>query len=205
MMNTGDINVQNCQTLIEQFNNRVSMSDCSLCSLSSSRSRITKARYRISDPSRIVMMVAEAPGQNEDEQGFVLVGKAGTKFQAELNKFGLRNYYLTNICRCWPGKGNRKPTLEEMGCCGNKWLSEEISLIDPVIIVAMGGTASEYLIGKKISVTKESNMGIWHGVGGRSVYVSQHPSFLFNYPFGEKFYVHFIKMLETVVEFQKRR
>jgi DNA polymerase len=100
------------------------------------------------------MFVGEAPGADEDQQGEPFVGAAGQLLTRIIKTMGFEreNVYIANILKCrpdTPGKlsGNRKPTAEEMETC-LPYLLEQINLIRPKVIVALGATAIEGLLGK---------------------------------------------------------
>jgi DNA polymerase len=92
-----------------------------------------------------VMLVGEAPGKTEDEQGRPFVGAAGQLLTEALERAGLPRptVYITNVVKCRP-PNNRTPTEEEMTSC-IKYLREEIRLVRPKVIVALGNTAGSAL------------------------------------------------------------
>ncbi|MGN6553441.1 MAG: uracil-DNA glycosylase, partial [Verrucomicrobiota bacterium] len=94
-----------------------------------------------------LMFVGEAPGADEDEQGEPFVGKAGQLLTKIIQTMGLSrdSVYIANILKCRPdtpgqSAGNRKPTAEEMQTC-IPYLQEQIDLIRPKLLVALGATA----------------------------------------------------------------
>ncbi|MGC9210001.1 MAG: type-4 uracil-DNA glycosylase [Acidilobus sp.] len=92
-----------------------------------------------------VMLVGEAPGRNEDEQGRPFVGAAGQLLNESLDRAGMprRSVYITNVVKCRP-PNNRTPTEEEIAACVG-FLKEEIRLVRPKVIVALGNTAGSTL------------------------------------------------------------
>src|SRR5208282_4649705 len=107
-----------------------------------------------------IMFIGEAPGADEDEQGEPFVGKAGQLLTKIIQATGLQraDVYIGNILKCRPdtpgqAAGNRKPTSDEMATC-IPYLHEQIDLIRPKVIVALGATAVEGLLGKTIGITK---------------------------------------------------
>jgi len=96
-----------------------------------------------------ILIVAEAPGEEEDKRGTQLVGRVGSDFRSLLSReFQLNldhDFRKTNAVRCRPPK-NRKPTGEEVGACRDHLL-EEIKSFRPRVIISLGGTALESLIG----------------------------------------------------------
>ena len=107
-----------------------------------------------------LMFVGEAPGADEDEKGEPFVGKAGQLLTKIIQAMGVarEQVYIANILKCRPdtpgqSAGNRKPTPEEMQTC-IPYLLEQIGIIQPKVIVALGATAVEGLFGKTIGITK---------------------------------------------------
>jgi len=95
-----------------------------------------------------VMIVGEAPGFNEDVKGIPFTGEAGAVLNQLLAAIGLKRseVYVTNLVKCRP-KGNRTPTPAEASDCGYRWLTKEIKLVSPQVIVTLGLPASTFLIG----------------------------------------------------------
>ena len=129
-----------------------------------------------------LMFVGEAPGADEDEQGEPFVGKAGQLLTKIILAMGLtRNtVYIGNILKCRPdtpgeSAGNRKPTPEEMKIC-IPYLHEQIDLIQPKTIVALGATAVEGLLGKTVGITKLR--GNWRTYRGIPLMPTYHPAYL---------------------------
>jgi DNA polymerase len=128
-----------------------------------------------------LMFVGEAPGADEDEQGEPFVGKAGQLLTRIIETMGLRrsDVYIGNILKCRPDTpgqtaGNRKPTPEEMQTC-LPYLQEQIDLIRPKVLVALGGTAMEGLL-NLTGITKLR--GHWHEYRGIPLMPTYHPSYL---------------------------
>jgi DNA polymerase len=129
-----------------------------------------------------LMFVGEAPGMDEDAQGEPFVGKAGQLLTKIIQTMGLtrETVYIGNILKCRPdtpgqAAGNRKPTPEEMQTC-IPYLHEQIDLIRPKVIVALGGTAVEGLLGKTAGITRLR--GNWQTYRGTPLMPTYHPAFL---------------------------
>ena len=92
-----------------------------------------------------ILIVAEAPGQNEDEQGEPFVGRAGKLLDDIIGAIGLRrsDVYIANMVKCRP-PGNRNPTQEEVEAC-IPFLYRQIQLIEPKVILAVGAVAAGYV------------------------------------------------------------
>jgi uracil-DNA glycosylase family 4 len=129
-----------------------------------------------------LMFVGEAPGADEDERGEPFVGKAGQLLTKIIQATGLQraDVYIANILKCRPdtpgqSAGNRKPTSDEMATC-IPYLHEQIDLIRPKVIVALGATAVEGLLGKTIGITKLR--GGWKTYRGTPLMPTYHPAYL---------------------------
>ncbi len=101
-----------------------------------------------------IMIVGEAPGADEDQQGLPFVGRSGQLLNKILLEIGLDrgNIYVANICKCRP-PDNRKPHPHEMSACF-PFLEKQIETINPKIIVTLGATAIEGLCGSGLGITK---------------------------------------------------
>ena len=129
-----------------------------------------------------LMFVGEAPGADEDAQGEPFVGAAGQLLTKIITATGLSrsDVYIANILKCRPdtpgeSSGNRKPTPEEMQTC-IPFLHEQIDLIRPKVIVALGATAVEGLLGKTVGITKLR--GHWQTYRGTPLMPTYHPAYL---------------------------
>jgi len=129
-----------------------------------------------------LMFIGEAPGADEDEQGEPFVGKAGQLLTKIIQATGLQraDVYIGNILKCRPDTpgqtaGNRKPTSQEMETC-IPYLHEQIDLIRPKVIVALGATAVDGLLGKTLGITKLR--GTWKTYRGTPLMPTYHPAYL---------------------------
>jgi len=138
--------------------------------------------FGVGDINAEVMFVGEAPGADEDIQGEPFVGRAGQLLTRIIETMGLKreSVYIANILKCRPDTpgqptGNRKPTSEEMQTC-IPFLHEQIDLIRPKVLVALGGTAIEGLLGKTIGIMRLR--GIWQSYRGIPLMPTYHPAYL---------------------------
>jgi len=138
--------------------------------------------FGVGDISAQLMFVGEAPGEDEDEQAEPFVGKAGQLLTRIIQTMGLSRdtVYIANILKCRPDTpgqtaGNRKPTPQEMQTC-IPYLHEQIDLIRSRILVALGGTAVEGLLGKAAGITKLR--GHWQTYRGIPLMPTYHPAYL---------------------------
>ena len=152
---------------------------CVKCAhLSSTRTNVV---FGVGNIDAQLMFVGEAPGADEDLQGEPFVGAAGQLLTKMIGAMGLArdDVYIANILKCRPdmpagSSGNRKPTAEEMQTC-IPYLHAQIDLIQPKVLVALGGTAVEGLLGKS-GITKLR--GQWHIYRGIPLMPTYHPAYL---------------------------
>ena len=143
----------------------------------------TQVVFGVGNPDAEVMFVGEAPGADEDLVGEPFVGKAGQLLTKMIETMGFRraDVYIANILKCRPNTppgepGNRKPTPAEMNVC-KPYLLQQIEIIQPKVIVALGATAVEGLIGmEKAGITKMR--GMWKEFHGIPLMPTFHPSYL---------------------------
>jgi len=129
-----------------------------------------------------LMLVGEAPGADEDRQGEPFVGAAGQLLTKIIQTMGLsrETVYIGNILKCRPdtpgqASGNRKPTADEMKTC-IPYLHSQIDIIRPKVLVALGATAVEGLLGSIGGITKVR--GHWQEYRGIPLMPTFHPAYL---------------------------
>jgi len=103
-----------------------------------------------------IMLIGEAPGFNEDEQGRPFVGKAGKLLEEFLNSIGKNreDVFITNVVKCRP-PNNRQPEEDEIKICTSLYLDKQIELIKPKLIVCLGNVSANYIF-KKFGLKFES-------------------------------------------------
>lgn len=138
--------------------------------------------FATGSPEARIMLIGEAPGHEEEKKLEPFVGPAGQQLDKILKTMGLErgDVYLTNIVKFRPATArqstnNRPPTSEEIAVC-LPLLREEINILEPACIIALGGSAAEGLLGPGSSVS--SLRGAWHDYAGVPVRVTYHPSYL---------------------------
>ncbi|GHV51612.1 uracil-DNA glycosylase [Synergistales bacterium] len=149
---------------------------CKKCGLAATRSSVV---FGEGDRGTSLMFIGEGPGADEDEQGRPFVGKAGQLLTQILKAAGIDRdkVYIANVVKCRP-PGNRLPLPEEMLAC-NTYLQTQITLINPAILVLLGGTPTKWLLKTTEGITKmRGNWYDWHGI---SVMPMFHPSYLLRY------------------------
>jgi uracil-DNA glycosylase len=155
---------------------------CTKCPLCQSR---TLAVPGDGQPSARVMLIGEAPGREEDETGHPFVGAAGRFLDHALEGTGINrdDLFITNIVKCRP-PNNRTPRVGEIETCTSNYLFEQIELIDPALIMLLGGVAAKKMLGVK-SVNEARGRLIERD--GRQYLVGYHPAApLYREDLGEK-------------------
>jgi DNA polymerase len=138
--------------------------------------------FGVGNPSADLMFVGEAPGADEDLRGEPFVGRAGELLTRIIETMGFKrsDVYIANVLKCRPdmpkgSSGNRQPTPEEMQTC-LPYLRAQIEIIQPKVMVALGGVAMRGLFGT--SDPMKSLRGRWHFFGDIPVMATFHPSYL---------------------------
>lgn len=148
---------------------------CTKCPLHASR---TNTVFFRGNPEAALCFVGEAPGADEDAQGLPFVGRAGQLLDKMISAMGLKpesDVYICNIIKCRPPE-NRKPTPEETETCV-PYLREQLALVQPKVIVALGNTAAGVLLDTKLGITKLR--GQWKLYQGTTLVMpTYHPSYL---------------------------
>ena len=145
---------------------------CRRCELCESRNNIV---FGIGNENADIMLIGEAPGENEDIQGQPFVGRSGKLLDEMIGEYGLsrdKNIYIANMLKCRPPK-NRDPKPSEQNLC-IEWFDRQIEIIDPKIIVCVGRIAAQRLIGKDFKVTKQH--GEFVEINGRLYTGTYHPA-----------------------------
>jgi DNA polymerase len=138
--------------------------------------------FGVGNPDADLMFVGEAPGAEEDLQGEPFVGRAGELLTRIIQTMGFSRdeVYIANVLKCRPDmppgrSGNRPPTADEMATC-LPYLREQIALIQPKLMVALGGVAMRGLLGADQPM--KSLRGRWHEFAGIPIMPTFHPSYL---------------------------
>jgi DNA polymerase len=130
------------------------------------------------NPRASLCFVGEAPGAEEDAQGLPFVGRAGQLLDRMIAAMGLspdQDVYICNILKCRP-PGNRRPEPSEMATC-IPYLHEQLALVRPRAIVALGNTAVAALLDTSVGITKLR--GQWKLYRGQTLVMpTYHPSYL---------------------------
>jgi DNA polymerase len=147
---------------------------CGLCS-----NRV-KAVPGDGNPSARLVLVGEGPGANEDAQGKPFVGQAGNLLNGILEAIEVPrgSVYITNIVKCRPPQ-NRKPLPDEIAAC-IPYLHRQLEIIQPKVILALGSTAAEAMLGVRKSLGELRNKV--HTYNGIPLVVTYHPAALLRNP-----------------------
>lgn len=142
-----------------------------------------------------VCFVGEAPGAEEDRQGEPFVGPAGQLLTRIITASGFRreDVFICNILRCRP-PGNRQPQPDEAAHCA-EWLEKTLALVAPKYLVALGGTATRFLLGTEVGITRLR--GKFFDYRGTPVLCTFHPSYLLRSPEKKKDVWEDMKLLLT--------
>ncbi|RUQ89713.1 uracil-DNA glycosylase [Legionella septentrionalis] len=153
------------------------VSACKRCVLHQTRTQTVFAR---GNPQAQLMIVGEAPGFFEDKQGLPFVGKAGILLNKMLNSIGLteNDVYIANVLKCRP-PDNRDPKIEEIAACSSH-LTQQIQLVNPKLIMAVGRFAGQFLLNEARPLNKMRNT--LHSYESKPFIVSYHPAYLLRRP-----------------------
>lgn len=146
---------------------------CQRCPLAKSRRNVVISRGAIQAP---LMFIGEGPGADEDRTGIPFVGAAGRLLDLLLTAYDLgpESYHIGNIVKCRP-PNNRVPSPEEAKAC-RPLLAKQFQIVQPRIIVLLGGTAYKYFTGGREGITKIR--GQWIEKGGYLILPTYHPAYI---------------------------
>ena len=152
---------------------------CKQCELYKSR---TKTVFGVGNKNADWLIIGEAPGAEEDLKGEPFVGRAGKLLNAMFLSMGLqrKEVFIANILKCRPPK-NRDPKLEEVETC-EKYLKQQIELIQPKIILALGRIAAQNLLKTDTPIGKMRGNSYLYPNSNLPVVVTYHPAYLLRSP-----------------------
>jgi DNA polymerase len=156
---------------------RAAICECQKCALGKTR---TKFVFGVGNPKADVVLIGEAPGADEDQQGEPFVGRAGQLLNKiiEAVHFKREEVFICNILKCRP-PNNRQPLPEEVEQC-EPYLWRQLELIQPKLILCLGLTAAQALLKTKDSLGKLR--GQWHAYRDIPTMVTFHPAALLRNP-----------------------
>lgn len=156
---------------------------CTACGLHQTR---TQTVFGVGHQNARLMIIGEAPGFHEDQQGEPFVGRAGQLLTAMIKSIGFHrpDVYIANILKCRP-PNNRDPQPEEVKRC-TPFLDQQITLIQPHLLLAVGRIAAHYLLQTKSSL--ESLRSKIHHYGNKKIplIVTYHPAYLLRNPIDKR-------------------
>ncbi|MCH8078494.1 MAG: uracil-DNA glycosylase [Proteobacteria bacterium] len=158
---------------------RQRVAKCQQCELHRER---TQTVFGVGDHHADWLIIGEAPGAEEDKQGEPFVGRAGKLLNNMLFALGLQReqVFIANILKCRPPK-NRDPKPEEVNACSS-YLREQIDLIQPKIILAVGRIAAQNLMKTETPIGKMRGQRYQYADTGIPVVVTYHPAYLLRSP-----------------------
>jgi DNA polymerase len=151
---------------------------CRRCGLANGRQQVVVGR---GNPRARLLLIGEAPGAQEDLEGLPFVGRSGQLLDRLLQSAGIdsnRDAYICNVVKCRP-PDNRKPSAAELAAC-RPWLEQQIALVDAPLVVLVGASALQGVLGIKGGIT--SLRGQWRPWQGRWLMPILHPSYLLRNP-----------------------
>lgn len=161
---------------------REQIGDCRRCKLCERRTHIV---FGVGDPQAELMFVGEGPGEDEDRKGEPFVGRAGQLLTEIITRgMGLQrsDVYIANVVKCRPPE-NRNPEPDEIAAC-QPFLFQQIDIVAPKVIVALGKFAAQTLLGTMTPIGKLR--GRWFEFRGRKLMPTFHPSYLLRNPADKK-------------------
>ncbi len=138
-------------------------SSCTKCALAETRTTVV---FGVGSPKADVMLIGEAPGFNEDQEGEPFVGAAGHLLDRLLSEIGLsrQEVYIANVLKCRP-PNNRDPLQGEIDACKG-YLLEQIKLVEPRVVVTLGNFSTKLLLRTDVGITKLRGQVVdwWQGI-----------------------------------------
>jgi len=155
---------------------------CTACGLHQTR---TQTVFGVGNKNARLMIIGEAPGFHEDQQGEPFVGRAGQLLTAMIRAIGFDRHevYIANILKCRPPE-NRDPTTTEVQTC-TPFLNQQIALVQPHLLLAVGRIAAHYLLQTKSSLESLRNQLHHYGEAKTPLVITYHPAYLLRSP-GDK-------------------
>jgi len=163
---------------------------CRACCLAQQRRQVVIGR---GNPAAPLMLIGEAPGADEDASGVPFVGRSGQLLDQLLHQVGFdleQDLYICNAIKCRP-PGNRRPSAAELSAC-RPWLQQQLDVVDPQLVVLVGATAVEAVLGIKGGITRlrgqwlepadlPAGAPLAQQLAGRRLMAMLHPSYLLRF------------------------
>jgi DNA polymerase len=189
--------ILDAKTYVE-FKEALAHSGCTQCALADSRHHIVVDR---GNPNAKVLMIGEAPGENEDLQGKAFVGRAGKLLDELMKNLGFdtnQDSLIINMVKCRPPE-NRAPKQEEVSACG-AFFRKQIELVKPKIILLLGATALKHVIKDKgaFAMGEEAGKFFEHAdFPGVQFMVLFHPAYILRDPRKKPIMMEHLKRFKT--------
>ena len=181
--NNFDLHIDNISDIQNLAELKAFIINSNACAL---KKNALQAVFADGNPSSKIMLVGEAPGADEDKYGIPFVGRAGQLLDKMLSAIGLdrKKVYISNVIP-WRPPGNRQPTNEEILQC-LPFIQKHIEIINPFILILLGGTAAKALLTTSQGITKlrgkwhqYNSLGLSYPIITRAIF---HPAFLLRSP-----------------------
>ena len=198
--NNGDkisqMSLKGKDNLLSELRNKIkSIKNCEL------KKSATNLVFSDGNPNAKIMIIGEGPGANEDKEGKPFVGRAGKLLDKMLESINLnrKNVYISNVVNYRPPQ-NRKPTDEEIRRY-LPFLQKHIEIINPRILLLLGSTALNAIIGNEIVISKARGKWVNKKIGNTetNVIASFHPAFLMRQPDQKKYAWEDLKMIRKKI------
>lgn len=170
---------------------------CRACSLGATATNVVVSR---GNPDSPIVVVGEAPGEEEDKTGLPFVGRAGKLLDLMLQAVGFPkdSVYICNTLKCRP-PGNRNPLPNELEAC-NGFLRRQLDIVSPKVLLAVGKFAAQTLLKSDEPIGRLR--GQVHTYEGRPVVVTYHPAYLLRSPYAVRTAWHDFQLLRQVIDEQ---
>lgn len=170
---------------------------CTACGLHASRRQAVFAR---GNPLSPLMVVGEAPGEEEDKTGLPFVGRAGKLLDVLLASIGFSrdSAYICNVLKCRPPQ-NRNPLPNEIDAC-SRFLRAQIDVVAPKVLLAVGKFAAQTLLQSEEAIGRMR--GQIHQYSGLPVVVTYHPAYLLRSPQATRAAWHDFQLARTILDDQ---
>jgi len=195
----GDASSEEREQALKQL--EADLQECCKCSLGETRTNLV---FGAGNPDADLMFIGEAPGRDEDLQGEPFIGRAGQLLTKIIEAIDMtrKDVYIGNILKCRP-PSNRTPSPSEMVMC-MPYLRKQIRLIQPKIIVALGGTAVQGLLKTTDGITKLR--GTFTDFEGIKLMPTFHPAYLLRNPSSKRKVWEDMQLVrDTLKDMQKKK
>lgn len=167
----------------DSFRKKLMSSECSRCSLSSSRTYLVVDR---GNPKARVLIIGEAPGESEDLEGKAFVGRSGKLLDRLMQEVGFdtnKQSLIVNIVKCRP-PDNRRPSRDEAKAC-QPFLKKQIDLFKPSVILLLGATSLNHILNQWPRLPMSEQVGKFVYAAeypGTPLFVTYHPAYILRNP-----------------------